>query len=290
MSVAESRAISTPEGIPLHFTVGTTGDRLGAFLLDLILLYGAVALLGVLTINALDVGGGWFLAFFLFASFLMRNGYFIYFELKWRGRTPGKRRLGLQVIDSRGGPLRPQSVIVRNLTRDLEVFLPLQLLMMPDQLWPGAPHWAQLAATIWMLIFALLPAFNRDRLRVGDLLGGTLVVNAPKAVLLEDLGAQRGQWIGGPAHTFTAAQLQHYGEYELSVLEQVIRLGEEADPLTVTAVGRKIRARIGWEGPIKSPMSFLRDFYTAQRAQLERGMLFGERLADKEAARSKGHP
>ncbi|MFN3199408.1 MAG: RDD family protein [Bradymonadia bacterium] len=284
---APHRAIVTPEGIPLFFSIAQSGDRLGAFLLDLTVLYGSVILFALLTIAALDEDGGWFLAFFLFVSFIIRNGYFIFFELRWRGSTPGKRKLGLQVVDARGGPLKPHSVIVRNLTRDLEVFLPLQLLLAPDAVWPGAPRWAALASTLWLLVFALLPAFNKERLRVGDLLAGTRVVVSPKAMLLEDIGDQRGGWIKGPGHTFTAEHLSHYGEYELSVLEQVIRQGVDVDPLTVEEVRRKICKRIGWKTPVKDSMGFLRDFYAAQRAQLERGMLFGERLADKTAARQR---
>ena len=36
-------------------------------------------------------------------------------EIIWRGRTPGKRMLGLQVIESRGNPLRVEAIFARNL-------------------------------------------------------------------------------------------------------------------------------------------------------------------------------
>jgi Predicted membrane protein/domain len=64
----------------------------------------------------------------VFAAFLLRNLYMIHFELVWRGATPGKRLMGIKVIDRHGGPLLPGAVIARNLTREIEYFLPVGLL------------------------------------------------------------------------------------------------------------------------------------------------------------------
>ena len=61
--------------------------------------------------------------------FVVRNLYFIHFELSWRGATPGKRIVGIRVIDRRGGPLLPAAVIARNLTREVEIFIPLRVLI-----------------------------------------------------------------------------------------------------------------------------------------------------------------
>ena len=46
----------------------------------------------------------------LFIAFMIRNLYFVTFELAWRGATPGKRMVGLRVIDRAGGPLQPSAV------------------------------------------------------------------------------------------------------------------------------------------------------------------------------------
>ena len=59
----------------------------------------------------------------------MRNLYFIHFELSWHGATPGKRIVGIRVVDRRGGPLLPAAVIARNLTREIEIFIPLGVLI-----------------------------------------------------------------------------------------------------------------------------------------------------------------
>ena len=49
----------------------------------------------------------------------------------------------------------------------------------------------------------------------------------------------------------------------------------------ITTVCDKIRVKIGFEGNIVDSERFLRDFYAAQRAQLEQKMLFGQRREDK---------
>jgi hypothetical protein len=201
--------------------------------------------------------------------------------------------VGLRVIDRHGGPLTADAVIVRNLTRDIEFFMPAQMLLAAELIWPGAPGWARLAGMTWLLVLAFLPLFNKLRLRVGDLLAGTMVVLAPKAVLLQDQSAHAVAPLPGQApagrvrYEFTDAALDVYGIYELQVLEDVLRKGEEGTAegyLAMDAVCEKIQRKIGWDvissGRV-DPGAFLRDFYAALRARLEHKMLLGQRKADK---------
>jgi uncharacterized RDD family membrane protein YckC len=216
------------------------------------------------------------LAFMLLAVFLVWTFYFAFFELSWQGQTPGKRKLRLRVIDASGGPLRAEAVLARNLTREAELLLPLLALSSGEAVFPGAPGIARLAALAWLAMFGLLPLFNRDRLRVGDLLAGTVVVRQPRAVLLEDLAAQPP-----PGEiAFTPAQLDVYGIYELQVLEGVLRqTGPNRAPV-LTSVAAKIREKIGWEGEV-APEPFLWSFYRALRGRLEGRLLLGKRRASK---------
>jgi uncharacterized RDD family membrane protein YckC len=214
----------------------------------------------------------------LLAIFLVRTFYFAFFELTWQGQTPGKRRLRIRAVEARGGPLTAEAIIARNLTREVELFLPLVALSAPEAIFGGAPGWARLAALAWMLVFGFLPLFNRDRLRVGDLVAGTVVVRTPDAVLLEDLSAARAR----EALAFTDAQLDVYGVYELQVLEDVLRgRGLAGHDEAVRTVAGKIREKIGWTGPAIADEPFLDAFYAALRGRLERRLLFGKRRADK---------
>ncbi len=291
MSAERIREVLTPEGVPLHFRVATAGDRAAAFLIDLLLVALATVLLVLLATFALSgPGGGVPIAIALVGAFLLRAFYFMGFELRWRGLTPGKKRLGLRVIDRHGGALTTEAVVSRNLVRDLEVFLPLGALLAPEQLWDGAPGWAMLLALVWLLLCALLPLFNRDRLRVGDLVGGTIVVSAPRAVLLTDLAAAAQPAAGKEAlFAFSPKQLDVYGIYELQVLEDVLRRdAARPNPGELSAIAERIRKKIDWQGEVRDTQRFLREFYAALRARNEQRLLFGKRKADKHHRDSHG--
>jgi uncharacterized RDD family membrane protein YckC len=280
-SAERTREVVTPEGVPVRFAVALAGDRLGAFLLDVVFV-NAIVLAIVIPLGLLAARGAFeadvVLAAAFLAVFLVRTFYFTFFELSWQGQTPGKRRLRLRAVEARGGPLTAEAIITRNLTREIELFLPMIALFAPDALFGGAPGWARLAALAWMLAFGFLPLFNRDRLRVGDLIAGTVVVRTPDAVLLEDLSSARPR----EELAFTDAQLDVYGVYELQVLEDVLRgRGRAGHAEAVRTVAEKVREKIGWTGPPAADEPFLDAFYAALRGRLERRLLFGKRRADK---------
>ena len=95
-------------------------------------------------------------------------------------------------------------------------------------------------------------------------------------------------------YSFTAAQLGHYGVFELQTLEAVLRRIEPGSLSGRQEIAKRIRAKIGWpdasQPPVEErsfdPTGFLEAFYAAQRAHLERRMLFGHRRKDKH---DRGH-
>jgi uncharacterized RDD family membrane protein YckC len=279
------RSISTPEGVVLPVELGQRGERAVAFILDILILFGALLaiyfLLGLTLIGSRG-GGGWLFSAVLLLSFFVRSFYFAFFELRWQGTTPGKRAMGLRVVDRAGGPLRADAVLARNLMREIEVFLPLSLILGAGGTGGG---WGLLLTIVWMGILVLMPLFNRDGLRVGDMIAGTWVVVAPKAALLPDLSeAGPGEPAAEPRHDFTKAQLGAYGIYELQTLENVLReAGVNAAEMRAE-VAKRIMRRIGWrdEAGVEADTDrFLNEFYTALRGHLERKMLFGIRRRDK---------
>ena len=86
-------------------------------------------------------------------------------------------------------------MIARNAMREIEVFLPLSFL--GAQAAEGAADsFLTIFSLLWSGIFLFFPLFNRDRLRVGDLVAGTWVVRNEKAGLSADLvgsAYQRGE-------------------------------------------------------------------------------------------------
>ncbi|HEX3765964.1 MAG TPA: RDD family protein [Kofleriaceae bacterium] len=285
------REIVTPEGIPLQFTLARAGDRAAAFVIDVVLQVVVIALVSWGLTSAVGSSGTWLRAVIVLLVFVLANFYFAVFEVHWRGTTPGKRKIGIRVIDARGGQLETSAVLARNLIRELEVWMPLRLLVLGSVVWPDAPGWAQLGAGAWALVFLFMPLFNKDRLRVGDMIAGTRVVMHPRVVLLPDLAdetaaAPRHAAPGtapAAAHGFSDAQLAIYGIYELQVLEGVLRTrpGDPAYLELLRTVSEKVRAKIGYAGKVVDDERFLREFYAAQRAHLEQKLLFGQRRQDK---------
>jgi uncharacterized RDD family membrane protein YckC len=273
------RPFVTPEGVDLRLQVGAYTDRLLALILDLAIIVGALV---VLTILAAVAAWGTKSAaparaiaiIWLLGSFVLRVGYFIGFELHARGATPGKRALGLRVIARDGRRLTADAIFARNAMRELEVFLPATFLLARGQGVDGA---IIALGAVWSGVFVVFPLFNRDRLRLGDLAAGTMVVKAPKVRLLRDIAEAAPQMPLGVA--FTEAQLDAYGVKELKVLEQVLRTGDRA---TMAAVAERIRRRIHWDGPTDiADRSFLNAYYTGLRQRLETGLLFGRARRDK---------
>lgn len=285
------RVLITPEGIALPLTLASRGSRFGALLLDLVII---VVLIVATTLGLLFAAGGtlnslenntsaagralqFFAVLWIAAMFLFRNAYFLFFELGPRGATPGKRMTGIRIAARDGGRLSAEMVIARNLLRDIELFLPLVFIASASG--GGDEGAAGLAAAAWFLIFALFPCFNKDRLRAGDLIAGTWVVEAPKRKLEQTMSAVAAPSPGDHAYKFGEAELGPYGEYELQTLERVLR---ESRPEALTSVAEAICAKIGWSPPTGGhERGFLEAYYTQLRAHLETGMRFGQRKADK---------
>ncbi|HUQ14076.1 MAG TPA: RDD family protein [Novosphingobium sp.] len=298
------RSIVTPEGVSLAFTVASRASRAGALMIDLGMIFAAMLvttlllaylLFGVIEVpqSALDGSEGkgssalQFLAvLWIVAMFLFRNAWFLAYELGPRGATPGKRLAGIRVASRDGGQLTAEAVIARNLLRDIELFLPLLFFAQASA--GGDVETATIAGLVWVLAFLAIPLINRDHLRAGDIVAGSWVVEAPKArlasLLASGAAAREGTSpVTGARFRFGDTELGAYGEYELQVLERVLRDGR-ADNLV--AVAQAICAKIGWEPGGGDERAFLEAYYTQLRARLEQNMRFGKRKADKFAGES----
>jgi hypothetical protein len=115
--------------------------------------------------------------------------------------------------------------------------------------------------------------FNRDRLRIGDIVAGTWVVRTQKANLSFDLVGT------APAarRTFSDAALNLYGIYELQTLEDVLRGGQSDAIATVARIIRD-KAGIPSDG---DDYGFLSDYYAALCTKLESQLMVGRRRENK---------
>jgi uncharacterized RDD family membrane protein YckC len=273
-------AMPTPEGTRLRLQLPGFGERMGAFLIDLLVQF--VVMLGLTLILAWTAsgigrdGGVLLVGLWIILMFLIQAFWFIWFEGGPRGATWGKRWLKLRVASRDGRPLTMGAVVARNFARQLEFFVPLGLV--PAGIGdPDIGGWTALAALVWTGFFIIFPFFTPERLRLGDLIAGTMVVRAPRAVLAADLGQQDARF------DFTAAQLDVYGIHELQRLEYVLRDADQrgrSDGDAVESVAAAIRGKIGWQRP-DDDLAFLQAYYAALKARLETRLVFGQRKADK---------
>lgn len=286
------RVLITPEGIALPVVLAGRGARFGALLIDLLIIVATV-IIAVIVLSF--IGAGAVLAgsvkdanspavhavqiVLILLLFGLRYGYFLLFELGPRGATPGKRLTGIRIAARSGGRLSTEMVLARNLLRDIELFLPIFALFVLG-FEGGLTNWL-LAG--WLLVFVLVPFFNHDRLRAGDLVAGTWVVEAPRKQLQAALSTTETAASGtsrttGASYKFGEAELAIYGEFELQTLERVLR---EDRPDALFAVHEAICRKIGWNPGAGDERAFLEAYYTQLRGRLESGMRLGKRKADK---------
>jgi uncharacterized RDD family membrane protein YckC len=287
------RVLITPEGVALPLTVASRGARAGALALDFAFLGTAFVLVTIALVSLAGgvagllgrVGGGgeasaalqFLVVLWIVMTFLLRYAYFLWFELGARGATWGKRLSGIRIAARDGGRLTAEMVIARNLLRDIELFLPIAFIATAGV----DSGWAWLTATVWFAMFLLFPCFNRDRLRAGDVIAGTWVVEAPRRKLEATMSRPLAEPGAAPV-PFSEAELAVYGEYELQTLERILREGRLPE---IAAVQATIAAKIGRpDQGTADPRAFLEAYYAQLRARLEAGMRMGKRKADKHAA------
>jgi uncharacterized RDD family membrane protein YckC len=241
---SEKLTIETPEQIALEFPLAGVGSRFLALAFDSLV---QVVVIGVLAVIALIVRwvvvpatglaaiGPWTLAILLAIGFIVYSAYFAIFETLWVGQTPGKRLVGLRVIDVSGRPLGVYPAILRNVLR------------LVDQL-PG------------FYAIAIVSVLITERhQRLGDLAAGTVVVH------------ERVEKIGDAPKGEAAV---HHGAHRLGVdeivlIEGFLRRRADLDSWVRLQTARQIATRMASRletGPVEDEERFLEQLAAEYRA------------------------
>jgi uncharacterized RDD family membrane protein YckC len=176
--------VETPERVEIDYAVAGIGSRFLAALVDAVLVFvlvtvlGVIGSIGIIAVAALasaflgvrrgdnEFWGVVGIAAMILIWFAIIWGYFVFFELIWHGQTPGKRWLGLRVIKEGGYPVGFAEVAIRNVVRLVD-FLPFY----------------------YVIGIVVMFIDGRSR-RLGDLAAGTLVVKERRDLRLETLTAE----------------------------------------------------------------------------------------------------
>jgi uncharacterized RDD family membrane protein YckC len=195
--------VVTPENIEIEYELAGIGSRFLANLLDTFLqlaiylglwiIVGIIGLLLALSASAFSITLAAFfgeveVAFALIAAFAILWGYFIWFETRWNGQTPGKRHIGLRVIRDGGYPINIFAAIIRNLIRVMDGMPVVALALISIGVFGHQPGIAALGGLCILLPVLCLLISGRYQ-RVGDFVAGTMVVKqrAPRVPTLEAL-------------------------------------------------------------------------------------------------------
>ena len=151
-SVSNRLFIITPEGINLALTLAGPGSRFIALIIDsifILVITGAVTKLGRLfSLFSSEIN----VAFMIFTQFLIGWTYFIIFEWRFRGQTPGKKLFKLRVVDKNGFQLKPGQIVLRNLFRMID------------------------AIPLFYLLGGAVCMFSSKNQRIGDMVAATVVI------------------------------------------------------------------------------------------------------------------
>lgn len=277
-----------PEGVPLHFQIAGVGVRIAAQISDL-LITGIAALALFLFFAAIDLTTpATLMAISAMLFFFIRIPYYALSELILNGQTIGKRLMKIKVVAADGRALTTQSLVVRNLMKEAEVFLPGTLLVTLS----ATNVVPSIIALLWIAGVLAVPLLNTRRRRLGDFIAGTYVVHLPQPVLLKDMSKAVSQPLTAEQNfRFLTHHLEHYGAFELQTLEGFLRGSDRSKgpaehkrhTATLAAVVEQIRRKIDYAEPVPKAdqRAFLEAFYKAQREYLEQRQLFGDKRADK---------
>lgn len=110
--------VITPENIAFEYRVAGPFRRLGAFLLDLLLIFFLIALIGlVLGFTVGMISPGLVSGLVAIAAFIIIWFYGGFFETFMNGQTPGKMVCSLRVLTDQGQPINGLQAVLRNLLR-----------------------------------------------------------------------------------------------------------------------------------------------------------------------------
>jgi uncharacterized RDD family membrane protein YckC len=157
--------VATGESVAFSYELAGLGSRFFAVFIDLVIQV-SIAVIGALLIvwavsafpppasgpKESKIADAILTAVFIFAGFMLFVGYFIIFEWRWSGRTPGKRLLGIRVVRDGGFPVDFTAAVIRNVVRIFE------------------------ATFGFYAISAVATLLSPQNRRLGDMAAGTIVV------------------------------------------------------------------------------------------------------------------
>jgi len=217
--------IDTPEQIALELPLAGIGSRFLGLTIDTLLQFllyvtGGFAL-AFASVGFAGIGRylkwipvNWVPAIAILFVFCVYWGYFAFFEIIWKGQTPGKRVAKIRVIKESGRPINAYEAIARNLLRAIDA--------LPGMYGVG-------------IVCMMLNSQNR---RIGDYVAGTVVVHDTRT------GEVKPEWTMVSEPAAANPQLALISSEELVLIETYLHRRVDMDLTLRDQVASKIASRI----------------------------------------------
>ena len=146
--------VELAEGVEIRLRMAGPVLRISAYFIDLLIRMLVLSIIGILlALGGIAVGGNVAAGLGLLGWFLLDWFYPVIFEAGKRGATPGKRAMGLRVVQASGSPITIGQAVVRNFLRFID----------------GMPFFTY--------VFGIASCLATPRFqRLGDLAAGTVVI------------------------------------------------------------------------------------------------------------------
>jgi uncharacterized RDD family membrane protein YckC len=244
--------IDTPEQIALELPLAGIGSRFLGLVIDTLIQF-VLYIIGAIVVGfaaGLAAGAGisryflwipvsWAPAIAILFVFCVYWGYFAFFEIIWKGQTPGKRLAKIRVIKESGRPINAYEAIARNLLRVID----------------GLPGMYGVGIVCMML--------NSQNRRLGDYAAGTVVVHDKRT---EEV---KPDWNTLTEPAAANPQLSVVTSEELVLIETYLHRRVDMDLILRDQVAYKIASRITEKtGLQRGPNQSLDDFLETSARQI----------------------
>ncbi len=234
----QSVNIRTTQNVAIDYAAAGLGDRIGAFLID-VLIVGAYVIVMALVVTRIGIDSQWVFILFYFPAFF----YHLACEIAFNGQSLGKKQLNIKVVRLDGTPATIGGYILRWILRPLDIGI-----------FSGA-------------IAVISIALTEKSQRLGDLAAGTTVVKMGQSMKVTS-----HQLIKNIDSDYQAVfpDAQYLTFKEINVIKEALEVNKErADMKPALAVSAKVKEHLKIESDlptIKFLYTILKDYnyYTSQ--------------------------
>ena len=225
--------VRTTQNVFIHYPVASVGDRILAYLLDLIIRIAYGIGLTFLLID-LNVNITWVWIVLLGVPILL---YHLFFEIFMDGQSPGKRALTIKVMRLDGTPASVGDYILRWIFSFVDYYI-----------------FSGLIAVLTIII-------GQRGQRLGDLAAGTTVIKLVNEaeVKSEQIFVQQE-----PDYKPVFPQVVELSEQDIELIRQALEVSRDgANVIPVMAITEKLKTRLRIETdlpPVKFLYTLIRDF------------------------------